>query len=340
MTVPTLDRRPTHRVAPLLRSEVSRLTHRRFARVMALILLGGIVLISLLVFVTHGRGGTSQEQLLQNQQEAQQSWVACAQTTPNPDRVQRFCGPEPQSQPLAAFDYEGDQRYKAYEMLPVGLIGAAIAASGVAFLIGASCGGAEWSSRSMTLQLLFEPRRLRLLAVKWLSLVLCSAALAALAMAMTVGLGAVTASMRGTWSSDFALSDEFRDGLASTLMLMGLRGLVLTAVAATIGYAVAMMVRNTGASLGVAFVYFVVLENGARFAFLRMGYAAEPFMLSTNAVAFLFPGGLEVPGGPTSALDPAPNIALTNLRALVTLLGYTVLLVVPAAWSFTRRDVA
>jgi hypothetical protein len=340
VTVPTLERRPTHRVVPLLRSEVSRLTHRRFARVMALILLGGIVLISVLVFVAHGRGGTSQEQLRQNQAEAQQSWLECAQTAPNPDRVKRFCGPEPQTQPLDSFDYDGDQRYKAYEALPLGLIGTAIAAAGVAFLVGASCGGAEWSSRSMTLQLLFEPRRLRLLAVKWLSLVGCAVALATVAMVTATALGALTAWMRGTWSSNYALSEEFRDGLGSTLLLMGLRGLVLAGVAATVGYAVAMMVRNTGASLGVAFVYFVVLENGARFAMLRMGYAAEPFMLSTNAVAFLFPGGLEVPGGATSPYEPAPNIALTNLRALGTLVGYTVLLVVPAAWSFTRRDVA
>jgi len=48
--------------------------------------------------------------------------------------------------------------------------------------------------------------------------------------------------------------------VTSTMALMGLRGLLLATVAATIGYAIAMLVRNTGASLGVAFVYFVVVD--------------------------------------------------------------------------------
>ena len=43
MSIPVLERRPTHHALPLLRSEISRLTHRRLFRVMALILLGGIV---------------------------------------------------------------------------------------------------------------------------------------------------------------------------------------------------------------------------------------------------------------------------------------------------------
>lgn len=338
MSVPILEQRPTHRALPLLKSEVSRLTHRRFARVLALILLGGVVLISGLVFMTHGKGGTSEEQLRQNQAEQEQSWLECAQTAPNPDRAERFCGPEPMGQPLENFDWQGDQRYKAYELLPVGIIGAAIAAAGVAFLIGASCGGAEWSSRSMTLQLLFEPRRLRLLTIKWLSLILCTTVLATLAMALTLALGALTASARGTWSSQFALVDELKDDFASTLLFMGVRGLVLVAAAATVGYAVAMLVRNTGASLGVAFVYFVVIENGVRFALLR--YGSEPFMLSTNAVAFLFPGGAEVPGRKTEPSGEFAVVQLTNLRALLTMLVYTLLLSVPAALSFTRRDVS
>ena len=338
MTLPVLERRPTHRAFPLLRSEVSRLTHRRFARFMALILLGGVVLVSVISFIAHDTGATSREQLLENQAEQQQMWLDCAESTSNPDRVHRFCGEEPSTQPLENFDWQGDRRYKAYELLPVALIGASIAAAGVAFLVGASCGGAEWSSRSMTLQLLFEPRRLRLLTVKWLSLLLCTALLALLTMALALALGAVTASMRGTWSDEFALADEFRDTFVSTMVMMGLRGLILVAFAATIGYAVAMLVRNTGASLGVAFVYFVVLENGIRFALMK--YGTEPFMLSTNAVSFLFPGGLEVPGRDPGGFAEVPMVTITNMRAFWTLLTYVAVLSVPTAWFFTRRDIS
>jgi ABC-type transport system involved in multi-copper enzyme maturation permease subunit len=167
---------------------------------------------------------------------------------------------------------------------------------------------------------------------------LSTALLATVAMAIAVGFGVVTANLRGTWDQQFAPVDELRDNLTQTMLLMGVRGLVLVAAAATIGYAIAMLVRNTGASLGVAFVYFVVLENGIRFAFMRHG--SEPFMLSTNAVAFLFPGGLEVPGATTGPYGQSTTVDLTNLRSFVTLMVYTALLSLPAAWSFTRRDVS
>lgn len=339
MSLPVLERRPTHNALPLLRSEVSRLTHRRFARVMAVLLLGGIAVISTIVFFVHSdQLGTSQEQLESNRAEQQRYWLECADSAPDPERVEKQCGREPATMPLQRFDWGDDPRYKAYESLPVVLIGAAIASAGVAFLVGASSGGAEWSSRSMTLQLLFEPRRLRLLALKWAGLVVTTTVLAAVAMAIAVGFGAVTAQLRGTWDPQYALIDELRDDLGQTMFLMGLRGLVLVAIAATIGYAIAMLVRNTGASLGVAFVYFVVLENGVRFALMR--YGSEPFMLSTNAVAFLFPGGLEVPGEQTGPYHESTTVDLTNLRAFITLMTYAAALCIPAAWSFTRRDVS
>ncbi|MCZ3389834.1 MAG: ABC transporter permease [Actinomycetia bacterium] len=338
MSIPTLEQRPTHKLLPLLRSEVSRITHRRLVRVMALILLGGIVVISIFTFFMHSKQlASAQEQLESNRAEQQRYWLECADSAPDPDLAEKFCGREPATQPLERFDWGQDDRYKAYEVLPIALIGAAIAATGVAFLIGASSGGAEWSSRSMTLQLLFEPRRLRLLTIKWLGVVLSTTVLAAVAMVVAVGFGALTAQLRGTWDGQFAPVDELRDNLGQTMMLMGLRGLVLVAAGATIGYAIAMLVRNTGASLGVAFVYFVVLENGIRFALMR--YGSEPYMLSTNAVAFLFPGGLEVPGEEAGPYAESTSVDLTNLRSFVTLSAYTALLSLPAAWSFSRRDV-
>ena len=339
MSIAPLEKRPTHKALPLLRSEISRLTHRRFAGVLAVILLGGIVVISTIVFFVHNKQvGTDQEQLASNQAEQQRYWLECVETVSDPDRIERECGREPATQSLERFDWGEDSRYQAYELLPVALIGAAIASAGVAFLIGASSGGAEWSSRSMTLQLLFEPRRLRLLAVKWLGLVISTAVLATVAMALAVGFGVVTANMRGTWEKQFAPVDELRVDLAQTMVLMGLRGLALAAIGATIGYAIAMLVRNTGASLGFAFVYFVVLENGIRFALMR--YGSEPYMLSTNAVSFLFPGGLEVPGKEVGPFNEQTSVDLTNLRSFVTLTVYTALFSIPAAWSFTRRDVS
>jgi hypothetical protein len=341
MSIPTLEHRPTHKAVPLLRSELSRITHRRLFRVLALILLGGIILVSVVAFFTHSGDVTEKTDLLQKRQaKAQQFWETCVTALPEVtnDAPVDACGTEPAKQSLGSFAYT-DDRYKAYENLPLGVIGVGIAAAGVAFLMGASSGGAEWSSRSMTLQLLFEPRRLRLLTVKWLGLVISLSVLAAVALVVALGLGAITASLRGTWEPEFAPVPQLQTSFGTELALMCGRALILVVIAATIGYAIAMLVRNTGASLGVAFVYFVVVENVVRFALMR--YGTEPFMFSDNAVAYLFPGGLPVPGKrePGEMSFQSEFVQLTNLRSFVTLMVYTALLAVPAAWSFTRRDV-
>jgi hypothetical protein len=275
-------------------------------------------------------------QLPRNIARAQAEWQDCVKLLPRDQSVQEHCGPEPATQSIDPYRYGPDPRYKAYVLLPVALIATAIAAAGIAFLMGASSGGAEWSSRSMTLQLLFEPRRLRLLCVKWFGLLISTATVAVAAMAFSVALAAVSASVRGTWDDQYVLVRELRGSLFSHLVVMGLHGLFLVAVVATIGYAIAMLVRNTGGSLGVAFVYFV-FENVAGFALARYGTA--PFLFGVNGVASIVPGGTEVPG----AMRPngiQSFIEVSNLRGSITILVYCVIIAIPAAWSFTRRDVS
>ena len=342
MSIPTLEHRPTHKVIPLLASEISRITHRRLFRVLAMILLAGIAIVSTIVFFASSNSlGWSEDRIREEQATQQVYWEECVAGLPDGKNPERRCGRAPVDQPLQRFNYGGDNRYLAYRNLPIALLGVTIAAAAVGFLMGASSGGAEWSSRSMTLQLLFEPRRLRLLAVKWLGLTISITVLALLSMVFALALGAVTARARGSWDAKYLDLPDTDGSFAQILTLMGLRGLVLIAITSTIGYAIAMLVRNTGASLGVAFVYFVVVENAVRFALFK--YGTEPYMLSTNSLAFLFPGGVEVPGrieDPGSPEEMQTSVNLTNLRSFATLLVYTVLLCVPATWSFTRRDVS
>lgn len=341
MSIPTLERRPTHKAIPLLRSEISRITHRRLFRALAVILLGGIAIVSVIALLAYsGEQGWSEDRILQEQATAQGFWDECAAGLPDGSDPERRCGPAPTEQRLNNFNYGGDDRYHAYELLPIVLLGVSIAAAGVAFLMGASAGGAEWSSRSMTLQLLYEPRRLRLLVCKWLGLCTTMVALTIAAMLMAVGLGAATASMRGTWDDRYGDLDIIEDHFTQTLILMGLRGLALVVIAATIGYAIAMLVRNTGASLGVAFVYFVVVENVVRFALLK--YGAQPYLFAENSVGLIVPGGVPVIERIQEGqrfYEEEVTMQLTNLRAIVTLTAYTALLSIAGAWSFTRRDV-
>jgi hypothetical protein len=344
MSLPTLAQRPTHKVVPLLRSELSRISHRRLLRVLAVLLFAGIIVVSAISFFTHrSTAGSTTAELESNRAEQQRYWDQCSSQF-DPAKVGRRCGQNPATQPLTNFDYGENKQYRAKEMLPIAVLATTLAAAGIAFIVGASSGGAEWSSRSMTLQLLWEPRRLRLLTIKWLGLVIVTVAVAIVGIAIAVGLAALTASVRGTWRG--RVPTEFGDQSFGTLLtMMAIRGLVFVAIAATIGYAIAILVRNTGASLGAAFIYFAVVENAVRLALMK--YGPEPFILSTNTVAFVFPNGLDVPGRTLSPAEMNPSndfmqnvtVHLSNLRALFTMLIYTSLIAVPAAWSFSRRDV-
>lgn len=338
MTTSTLTSRPTLRILPLYRAELSRITHRRLLRVLALILLGGIVLISLLIFArSSSTAGISVEELERNRAQEQAFYDECADRFP--DSTERRCGRSPADRPLESFSYGQDRRYQAKENLPITALATTLAAAGIAFIVGASSGGAEWSSRSMTLQLLWETRRLRLLTVKWAALVTATAALALVAALLALGLGAITAELRGTWGG--SVPSELRGELGSLVPGMVLRGLVFVSLAATFGYAIAILVRNTGASLGVAFVYFAVAETALRIALMK--YGPEPFILSTNSIAFLFPRGLDVPGREIYNAEyggyETPTVHLGHPRALFTMAVYAALLVIPAGWSFARRDV-
>lgn len=345
---------PPNRVWPHLRSEVSRLTHRRLYRALAVLLLLGISAVSAIVFVNSSETPTmtasAREQyerdLASWQQEFDEihaGWRTCVAEA-GADAEQR-CGPEPSIADGPRPEYYGAHTpYVAEEKLPAVLIAVTMAGAMLAFVLGASSGGAEWSSRSMTLQLLWEPRRTRLLALKWVALGVVVAVTTLVGMVEGLAFGAFSAATRGRWATageDAAVPA----GLWSELAGVGGRGLVLVVVVASFGYAIAMLVRNTGAALGTAFVYFAVVENAVRIAFMR--YGSEQFMLTTNAGAFVIPGGVEVPGRMTTTTDPSGGsstesimVHIGNGRALVTLLVYLLVIGVPAWWSFTRRDVS
>lgn len=347
---PTSANRPL----PHLRSEVSRLTHRRLYRVLTLLLLAGIAVVSLIVLVRSGPSVLTAEERGRYEQDVAgwerdfpqvlAGWEQCIAENPGAsDQAEQFCGPRPTlaDGPRPEY-YTSRVPYVAEDKLPSVVVAVTMASVVLAFVLGASSGGAEWSSRSMTLQLLWEPRRVRLLTLKWAALALVTAATAATALGLGLGIGAVSAPLRGQWGrSEGGLPSGFWPELAGTAG----RGLVLVVLAGSFGFAIAMLVRNTGAALGTAFVYFAVLENAVRIVFLK--YGSEAFMLTTNAGAFVTPGGLEVPrrivdqtladGGRSSE---TLYLQLTNGRAFLTLLVYLVVLAVPAVWSFTRRDVS
>jgi ABC-2 type transport system permease protein len=182
--------------------------------------------------------------------------------------------------------------------------------------LGATFIGAEWSAGTVTTLLTWEPRRMRVMVAK----VVAAAVfvfVAVVAAQVVMGLAMLPAamvrgSMEGVDASWFAETAD-----------VALRSSTIAAIAASIGFAIAAMARNTGAAIIVGFIYFTVLEGLIR-AF-RPNWAR--WLFGENAAVFLF--GREVGGLPLHS----------QTRAIATLVAYAVILMLISITLFRRRDV-
>lgn len=143
-------------------------------------------------------------------------------------------------------------------------------------LVGATFVGADWTSGSMSNQLLFEPRRTRVWAAK-------AGALAALAAAVAAGVqGAFWFGMTTLARvRDLPVPDEVWDRLPG---LVG-RGTLLVVAATLLGYSLTMLFRSTVATLGIVFA--VAVAGTFVIAVLPLGGDNERWMVQTNLLAFV-----------------------------------------------------
>ncbi|MEU7903194.1 ABC transporter permease subunit [Actinoplanes sp. NPDC049118] len=125
----------------------------------------------------------------------------------------------------------------------------------MAFLVGASYVGAEWSSGGMMNLLLWRPRRLQVLNTKLGALLTGLAALTVLVSAAWTGAFALIASLRGTL-------DSMTPGAWQSFVLMEVRGLVLVLVAGAVGFGLASIGRHTAMALGAAIGAIIVFQFG------------------------------------------------------------------------------
>ncbi len=211
-------------------------------------------------------------------------------------------------------------------------IGVLLAA--ISVLVGATFVGADWGSGSMTNQLLFRPRRLRL----WL------AKAAAVTLGATV---AATVAVVGFWAGLVAVA-EARD-IAVTgplwrgIVLTSLRSLALVAAAALGGYAITMWLRRTSGAIGAMFGLTVVVELLAlTLPFERM----TQWSLLNNLTAWVGNGtevyDESICGSGSAAFgggcDPTYVLSLEHGAVY---LGVLLLLAVGVSLlSFTRRDIS
>jgi ABC-type transport system involved in multi-copper enzyme maturation permease subunit len=186
-------------------------------------------------------------------------------------------------------------------------------------VIGASLVGAEWRSGTVTTNLTWESRRVRLATAKFLGAAIVGFGFTLVLQLVFVGLLLPNIAVNGSFDgadSDWIL--WFVEGL--------LRGSLLAGIVAAAGATLAMIGRNTTVAIAAGFVILSILEPILR------GWKpwSDKWLLTTNASRLYFNDDAPLSDG---------ALLSTGRAATVTFL-YLALLVVGAVWLFQRRDVA
>jgi ABC-2 type transport system permease protein len=298
--------------------ELRRLLARRLVRVMALVLVVGIVAAPPLVdWAFRERARIERDADLERCVQAQPPKRRDGVTAPTipadvavPAQRQRLC-----EAAIPPRDGTFQLREMGEILRPMGAL-LAIAA----FMVGASAVGADWQAGFLPTLLTWEGRRGRVFVAKLVA-VAATVALAVAAWQLLLGLALVpfaavrdaTAGTGGTWLRETA-------GL-------GLRVAAVSAGAAGLGYALAVVSRGTAGALGLGLAYLLVLESVLSSNFKPV----RPWLVVDNAVVFVkgqFEGG---PGGDVPGR--------TVVAAAAVLVAYAAAALASAAVVFRRRDV-
>jgi hypothetical protein len=186
-----------------------------------------------------------------------------------------------------------------------------------AILCGASVAGADWRSGTMTSQLTWEPRRVRVHVAKGVAYAGAAFVIALLLEAVFCLALTPAAVWRGTTAgADAAWFRHLAGG--------ALRIAALAAMGAGFGYSLAMIGRTTSAALIGAFAYLAVLEG-----LLRAWHPGwQRWFFSENSAVLIL-------GHNTSDASFERGVVAAGLL----IASYTIALWLIALVAFTRRDV-
>ncbi len=188
----------------------------------------------------------------------------------------------------------------------------AVLVAGFCFLVGATWIGAEWSQKTLMALLFWEPRRLKVFFDEVRGLV------GGMAVARGAGPAGVARRRLATCASAKGVSTVTDNFWSATFALQG-RCVLLAVLLGLIGFGLANLIRNTGAALGIGFVYFIV-------ELILMGIrpAWAVWALTVNVAALVYPGGVPVyvPSAEPTSRRPSrvacPTAARSSLSATGT----------------------
>jgi hypothetical protein len=331
---------PAGPLGGLLRAEAHRFVARRFIQVLlALAVLGWIAaaVIALLSFQSPTPQRLAEAQQMQQEQidlsNSSREQCQTDPTRPTGVSVDDWCGPPvtTQDMPLSLFLHPAP--FSLTDDAGTGAVSVAAVSAALAFLVGGTFVGAEWSSRSMVALLFWETRRPRVMGAKLLVTAVATAVVGLLMQAAWLGLATLLQSVAGDGVAP-------PDGFWSDLLGAQGRGVLLTVFAGLLGFGLTNLLRNTGAALGVGFVYVAIVENAVRA--LRPTW--QPWLITNNAAALVLPHGLTLVT-PVTRFDDQGNpiydtvdYLLTNGQAAVFLVVVTAVVVGVGVALFSRRD--
>lgn len=220
------------------------------------------------------------------------------------------CGSGPPKQP-----------YETRTKLPDFGKAVAVICALAAFLIGASAAGAEWSAGTMQSLLYWEPRRIRVVVGKIVGLVAIIGLLVVVAEALFTGLSFAAGSLRGTTAG-------ITSGALTSHLLLVVRAVLFAGFAVVLGFSMAFATRVTAAAVGIAFIYFAILEN----LLVAWKMWLAKFMIGPLLAGWLN-NGIDAGGGRSG------SFALTGVRSGVTLAIYAAVMLTAATVWFRQRDV-
>ena len=212
--------------------------------------------------------------------------------------------------------------------------GIAVVMAGLLMLLGATFVGADWASGSMSNQLLFEPRRLRVYAAK---------AGAVVVTGLLLGLAVGAAWWLGLAGVARARDLPVADGVTGDIVWQVVRGALLVAGAGLAGLATTMLFRSTVATLGILFA--VVVAGTFLIAVLPFE-APERWMPHLNVAAWIGDGATYFTDGAQTCVDDGTGMMVCSGERLLTagagatyLLSVLGLVAAGSLATFTRRDI-
>ena len=318
--------------AGLLRAEVHRFRSRRFLWGIIGSGLVALLLGCLIAAQQHHKPSpadlaAAQQQVQTLLREQQAFHDQCVSQLPPGAPVEKAC-PAMDPGQFRAEDLAQVRPFVLAQQLPDGTVGMGALTAAALFLLGATWIGAEWSTRSLVALLFWEPRRTRVLLTKLGVLLIAAAAVAVLAQVAWFGAAEALAATRGTRSG---LPVHFYRDLIGAQGRLVLFGVLMSGL----GFALANLLRNTGAALGLMALYLAVLENLIRV--LRPSWAE--WLLTSNAGALISrtPVRLYVNNRSDGA---SREIVLGHLHGGLYLAGVVTALLTVGAVLFSRRDLS